>query len=37
MRRWLLVIMLVLTAGTGAYAGPEEGSRDWLGQPPICC
>lgn len=37
MKRLILVLVLMLTAGTGAVAGPEEGSRDWFGSPPICC
>lgn len=37
MKRWILALMLILSAGSGALAGPEEGERDWFGQPPICC
>lgn len=37
MKRWILVLMLVLTTGTTVALGPEEGERDWFGPPPICC
>lgn len=37
MKRLLLILMLVLSAGTGAYADFEESSHDWYGKPPSCC
>jgi hypothetical protein len=38
MRRCILVILLVLSAGTAmANAAPDEDERDWLGEPPVCC
>ncbi len=41
MKRFVMVVMLALAAvvmsGIPAAAGPEEGSRDWFGPPPVCC
>lgn len=41
MKRWVMVFVLalagVLATGITAAAGPEEGPRDWFGDPPPCC
>ncbi len=37
MKRLVLALMLILSAGSGAYADYEEGTHDWYGTMPTCC